>query len=186
MTKVFECTSSMSWVSESCRVSAECQDQSISLGQLSITKTCWQWETTHPDSSCSQHHLWEVKLTTDNTHILSFIYSKVPSCTFDRPPHYGDFVVTILTTVLFFFFFFQVKKFAKYLDPNAHGRINFKDFCHGVFAIKGKRTVPLEQYFMPMPTLMNLFSLDQRVSSSDDEIKSYTAKVICLFSLVFQ
>uniref|UniRef100_A0A8C2CBK7 RAB11 family interacting protein 4 (class II) a n=1 Tax=Cyprinus carpio TaxID=7962 RepID=A0A8C2CBK7_CYPCA len=34
----------------------------------------------------------------------------------------------------------EVKKFAKYLDPNAHGRINFKDFCHGVFAIKGKRT----------------------------------------------
>ncbi|KAL2101495.1 hypothetical protein ACEWY4_003256 [Coilia grayii] len=31
----------------------------------------------------------------------------------------------------------EVKKFAKYLDPNAHGRINFKDFCHGVFAIKG-------------------------------------------------
>lgn len=83
-------------------------------------------------------------------------------------------------------FFFQVKKFAKYLDPNAHGRINFKDFCHGVFAIKGKRTVPLEQYFMPMPTLMNLFSWDQRVSSSNDEIKSYTAKIIFLFSLVFQ
>lgn len=49
--------------------------------------------------------------------------------------------------------FFQVKKFAKYLDPNAHGRINFKDFCHGVFAIKGKRTVPLEQYFMPIYTI---------------------------------
>uniref|UniRef100_A0AAY4AU60 Rab11 family-interacting protein 4A n=1 Tax=Denticeps clupeoides TaxID=299321 RepID=A0AAY4AU60_9TELE len=32
----------------------------------------------------------------------------------------------------------EVKKFAKYLDPNAHGRINFKDFCHGVFAVKGK------------------------------------------------
>uniref|UniRef100_A0A671R419 Rab11 family-interacting protein 4A-like n=1 Tax=Sinocyclocheilus anshuiensis TaxID=1608454 RepID=A0A671R419_9TELE len=31
----------------------------------------------------------------------------------------------------------EVKKFAKYLDPNAHGRINFRDFCHGVFAIKG-------------------------------------------------
>uniref|UniRef100_A0A8C1KNC4 RAB11 family interacting protein 4 (class II) a n=1 Tax=Cyprinus carpio TaxID=7962 RepID=A0A8C1KNC4_CYPCA len=38
----------------------------------------------------------------------------------------------------------EVKKFAKYLDPNAHGRINFKDFCHGVFAIKGKRTVLLQ------------------------------------------
>ncbi|KAG7273300.1 hypothetical protein CRUP_008330, partial [Coryphaenoides rupestris] len=29
-----------------------------------------------------------------------------------------------------------VKKLTKYLDPNAHGKINFKDFCHGVFAIK--------------------------------------------------
>lgn len=31
----------------------------------------------------------------------------------------------------------EVKKFAKFLDPDANGRINFKDFCHGVFAIKG-------------------------------------------------
>ncbi|MBN3314255.1 RFP4A protein, partial [Atractosteus spatula] len=30
-----------------------------------------------------------------------------------------------------------VKKLTKYLDPQALGRINFKDFCHGVFAIKG-------------------------------------------------
>uniref|UniRef100_A0A3Q1B7W9 FIP-RBD domain-containing protein n=1 Tax=Amphiprion ocellaris TaxID=80972 RepID=A0A3Q1B7W9_AMPOC len=33
----------------------------------------------------------------------------------------------------------EVKKLTKYLDPNAHGKINFKDFCHGVFAIKGKK-----------------------------------------------
>ncbi|XP_034567430.1 rab11 family-interacting protein 4A isoform X1 [Notolabrus celidotus] len=31
----------------------------------------------------------------------------------------------------------EVKKLTRYLDPNAHGRINFKDFCHAVFAIKG-------------------------------------------------
>ncbi|XP_044278011.1 rab11 family-interacting protein 4 isoform X3 [Varanus komodoensis] len=31
----------------------------------------------------------------------------------------------------------EVEKFAKYLDPNALGKINFKDFCHGVFAMKG-------------------------------------------------
>ncbi|XP_074967224.1 rab11 family-interacting protein 4 isoform X2 [Phalacrocorax aristotelis] len=31
----------------------------------------------------------------------------------------------------------EVAKLAKYLDPNDLGRINFKDFCHGVFAIKG-------------------------------------------------
>uniref|UniRef100_A0A7N5ZQT3 FIP-RBD domain-containing protein n=1 Tax=Anabas testudineus TaxID=64144 RepID=A0A7N5ZQT3_ANATE len=32
----------------------------------------------------------------------------------------------------------EVKKLTGYLDPNAHGKINFKDFCHGVFAIKGE------------------------------------------------
>uniref|UniRef100_A0AAZ3NNX5 RAB11 family interacting protein 4 (class II) b n=1 Tax=Oncorhynchus tshawytscha TaxID=74940 RepID=A0AAZ3NNX5_ONCTS len=32
----------------------------------------------------------------------------------------------------------EVKKLAKCLDPNAQGRINFKDFCHGVLAIKGR------------------------------------------------
>ncbi|KAM6971879.1 rab11 family-interacting protein 4A-like [Aplochiton taeniatus] len=31
----------------------------------------------------------------------------------------------------------EVKKLAKCLDPEAQGRINFKDFCHGVLAIKG-------------------------------------------------
>ncbi|MEQ2283517.1 hypothetical protein AMECASPLE_012130, partial [Ameca splendens] len=30
-----------------------------------------------------------------------------------------------------------VKKLTKHLCPNAHGKINFKDFCHAVFAIKG-------------------------------------------------
>uniref|UniRef100_A0A8C7CBB1 RAB11 family interacting protein 4 (class II) b n=1 Tax=Oncorhynchus kisutch TaxID=8019 RepID=A0A8C7CBB1_ONCKI len=32
----------------------------------------------------------------------------------------------------------EVKKLAKCLDPNAQGRINFKHFCHGVLAIKGR------------------------------------------------
>lgn len=31
-----------------------------------------------------------------------------------------------------------MKKLAKCLDPNAQVRINFKDFCHGVLAIKGR------------------------------------------------
>ncbi|XP_042309587.1 rab11 family-interacting protein 4 isoform X2 [Sceloporus undulatus] len=31
----------------------------------------------------------------------------------------------------------EVEKFAKCLDPNDLGKINFKDFCHGVFAMKG-------------------------------------------------
>ncbi|KAJ8783895.1 hypothetical protein J1605_008938, partial [Eschrichtius robustus] len=30
-----------------------------------------------------------------------------------------------------------VEKLVKYLDPNDLGRINFKDFCRGVFAMKG-------------------------------------------------
>ncbi|KAM4717687.1 rab11 family-interacting protein 4A isoform 2-T2 [Anableps anableps] len=31
----------------------------------------------------------------------------------------------------------EVKKLSKHLCPNAHGKINFRDFCHAVFAIKG-------------------------------------------------
>uniref|UniRef100_A0A671U2I0 RAB11 family interacting protein 4 (class II) b n=1 Tax=Sparus aurata TaxID=8175 RepID=A0A671U2I0_SPAAU len=31
----------------------------------------------------------------------------------------------------------QVKKLAKCLDPDSHGRINFKDFCRGVLTMKG-------------------------------------------------
>uniref|UniRef100_A0A672FJP4 RAB11 family interacting protein 4 (class II) a n=1 Tax=Salarias fasciatus TaxID=181472 RepID=A0A672FJP4_SALFA len=31
----------------------------------------------------------------------------------------------------------EVKKLTRVLDPSRHGRINFKDFCHGVFSIKG-------------------------------------------------
>uniref|UniRef100_A0A8C5WMG7 RAB11 family interacting protein 4 n=1 Tax=Leptobrachium leishanense TaxID=445787 RepID=A0A8C5WMG7_9ANUR len=31
----------------------------------------------------------------------------------------------------------EVEKLAKYLDPNDMGKINFKQFCHGVLAIKG-------------------------------------------------
>ncbi|XP_054892166.1 rab11 family-interacting protein 4A [Poeciliopsis prolifica] len=31
----------------------------------------------------------------------------------------------------------EVKKLTKHLCPNAHGKINFKEFCHAVFAIKG-------------------------------------------------
>uniref|UniRef100_A0A8D0T532 RAB11 family interacting protein 4 n=1 Tax=Sus scrofa TaxID=9823 RepID=A0A8D0T532_PIG len=31
----------------------------------------------------------------------------------------------------------RVEKLVKYLDPNDLGRINFKDFCRGVFAMKG-------------------------------------------------
>ncbi|CAL8342872.1 unnamed protein product [Merluccius merluccius] len=46
----------------------------------------------------------------------------------------------------------EVKKLTKYLDPNSHGKINFKDFCHGVFAIKGCEEMfkaALGPYFVP-------------------------------------
>uniref|UniRef100_A0A3B3ZML8 FIP-RBD domain-containing protein n=1 Tax=Periophthalmus magnuspinnatus TaxID=409849 RepID=A0A3B3ZML8_9GOBI len=33
--------------------------------------------------------------------------------------------------------FGQGDEVRRFLDPNAHGKINFRDFCHGVFAIKG-------------------------------------------------
>ncbi|XP_018430105.1 PREDICTED: rab11 family-interacting protein 4-like, partial [Nanorana parkeri] len=31
----------------------------------------------------------------------------------------------------------EVEKVVRYLDPNELGRINFKDFCHGILALKG-------------------------------------------------
>uniref|UniRef100_A0A8C7YYB3 RAB11 family interacting protein 4 (class II) a n=1 Tax=Oryzias sinensis TaxID=183150 RepID=A0A8C7YYB3_9TELE len=39
----------------------------------------------------------------------------------------------------------EVKKLTRHLYPNAHGKINFKDFCHAVFAIKGEDSTPLLQ-----------------------------------------
>uniref|UniRef100_A0A6Q2Z8H7 FIP-RBD domain-containing protein n=1 Tax=Esox lucius TaxID=8010 RepID=A0A6Q2Z8H7_ESOLU len=54
----------------------------------------------------------------------------------------------------------QVKKLTKYLDPNAHGRINFKDFCYGVFAIKGSNwrqcvsSLPYSWSFYSIPIVL--------------------------------
>lgn len=31
-----------------------------------------------------------------------------------------------------------MEKFAKCLDPNDLGKVSFKDFCHGVLAMKGR------------------------------------------------
>uniref|UniRef100_A0A8C6U860 RAB11 family interacting protein 4 (class II) a n=1 Tax=Neogobius melanostomus TaxID=47308 RepID=A0A8C6U860_9GOBI len=50
----------------------------------------------------------------------------------------------------------ELKRLSSLLDPNAHGKINFKDFCHGVFAIKGETTVRLSWVlptsYSPAPT----------------------------------
>ncbi|XP_035380543.1 rab11 family-interacting protein 4A [Electrophorus electricus] len=54
----------------------------------------------------------------------------------------------------------EVKKFARYLDPNAHGRINFKDFCHGVFAIKGCEEV--------LRTVLGTPTIDRQPYQTDD------------------
>ncbi|KAI9545726.1 hypothetical protein NQZ68_034496 [Dissostichus eleginoides] len=35
----------------------------------------------------------------------------------------------------------QVNNLAKCLDPDSHGRINFKGFCRGVLSMKGQLTV---------------------------------------------
>uniref|UniRef100_A0A6Q2Y7Y1 FIP-RBD domain-containing protein n=1 Tax=Esox lucius TaxID=8010 RepID=A0A6Q2Y7Y1_ESOLU len=56
----------------------------------------------------------------------------------------------------------EVKKLTKYLDPNAHGRINFKDFCYGVFAIKGSNwrqcvsSLPYSWSFYSIPIALSL------------------------------
>lgn len=54
--------------------------------------------------------------------------------------------MSILLRSLTDFCFLQVKKLIRYLDPNTHRKINFKDFCHGVFAIKGKKCTGYVNY----------------------------------------
>ncbi|XP_064813797.1 rab11 family-interacting protein 4A-like [Oncorhynchus masou masou] len=54
----------------------------------------------------------------------------------------------------------EVKKLAKCLDPNAQGRINFKDFCHGVLAIKGCEGV--------LKTTLGARSITQRPYETDN------------------
>ncbi|XP_071245250.1 rab11 family-interacting protein 4A-like isoform X2 [Salvelinus alpinus] len=54
----------------------------------------------------------------------------------------------------------EVKKLAKCLDPNAQGRINFKDFCHGVLAIKGCEGI--------LKTTLEARSITQRPYETDN------------------
>lgn len=58
------------------------------------------------------------------------------------------FFTDLLIPLLILLLLFQIKKFAECLDPNANGKISFKDFCHGVFAIKGN-SVRLSLHFHP-------------------------------------
>uniref|UniRef100_A0A8C2X3K1 RAB11 family interacting protein 4 (class II) a n=1 Tax=Cyclopterus lumpus TaxID=8103 RepID=A0A8C2X3K1_CYCLU len=45
----------------------------------------------------------------------------------------------------------EVKKLTRYLDPNAHGKVNFKDFCHGVFNGEAKLGPPIIMYTRSYP-----------------------------------
>uniref|UniRef100_A0AAR2L4W8 FIP-RBD domain-containing protein n=1 Tax=Pygocentrus nattereri TaxID=42514 RepID=A0AAR2L4W8_PYGNA len=59
------------------------------------------------------------------------------------------------------------EKFAKFLDPDAHGRINFKDFCHGVFAIKGNSALPSHRAVSLVP------SATASVISAEEQFEDY-------------
>lgn len=83
LAKVFEGKSSMSWVSESCHVTCQ-QNVRISLFLLDscLTQRLADSGRRHILTAAALlHHLWEVKLTTNNTHVFPFIYRKVPSWT---------------------------------------------------------------------------------------------------------
>uniref|UniRef100_A0A8C5CWT6 RAB11 family interacting protein 4 (class II) a n=1 Tax=Gadus morhua TaxID=8049 RepID=A0A8C5CWT6_GADMO len=51
----------------------------------------------------------------------------------------------------------EVKTLTKFLDPNAHGKINFKDFCHGVFAIKDRIVI----VYISLTHLFNLLTVQE-------------------------
>ncbi|XP_018091058.1 rab11 family-interacting protein 4 isoform X1 [Xenopus laevis] len=84
----------------------------------------------------------------------------------------------------------EVEKLAKRLDANAQGRISFKDFCHGVLAIKGcdelvkgilgvTSTAPLHYetqytpYYYQSPEITEGAFLDTESTYSDSEFFAY-------------
>ncbi|NP_001096170.1 rab11 family-interacting protein 4 [Xenopus tropicalis] len=84
----------------------------------------------------------------------------------------------------------EVKKLAKRLDPNAQGRIGFKDFCHGVLAMKGcdkfvkgilgvtgtapqHYEAPYTPYYYQSPETIEGPFLDTESSYSDSEFFAY-------------
>uniref|UniRef100_A0A4W3GEM9 EF-hand domain-containing protein n=1 Tax=Callorhinchus milii TaxID=7868 RepID=A0A4W3GEM9_CALMI len=50
---------------------------------------------------------------------------------------FGDLLPGWGERALILFLFIQLQKLTKYLDPKNLGKISFRNFCHGVFAIKG-------------------------------------------------
>lgn len=70
----------------------------------------------------------------DERSLRPSVLARLPASPQLREPSGGISGALILVTS----FFPQVEKLVKYLDPNDLGRINFKDFCRGVFAMKGK------------------------------------------------
>ncbi|XP_036805407.1 rab11 family-interacting protein 4A-like isoform X2 [Oncorhynchus mykiss] len=69
----------------------------------------------------------------------------------------------------------EVKKLAKCLDPNTQGRINFKDFCHGVLAIKGCEGV--------LKTTLGARSITQRPYETDNGYY-YQVHNVCVCALL--
>ncbi len=137
-------------VCESCHVSAVCRDQSFSPGQLSITKTCWQRRHVLT-AAVLVLDLWEVKLTNDSMHRLSFIYSKVPYWTCDRPPHQGDFVVTFLTLWVFLSFF-RWRSLQSTWIPTLMAELTSKISVMECLQSKVRGRFSSEQYFMSINT----------------------------------
>lgn len=72
----------------------------------------------------------------------------------------------------------EVKRLTSFLDPNAHGKINFKDFCHGVFAIKGCEEI------LKMPVTARSRSSSQTVTDNgyiyqNGEVKLGCPTIVC-------
>ncbi|XP_035471227.1 rab11 family-interacting protein 4A isoform X1 [Scophthalmus maximus] len=73
----------------------------------------------------------------------------------------------------------EVKALTMHLDPNAHGKINFKDFCHGVFAIKGCEEI-LKMTVSPRSASSNQPSVtDNGYIYQNGEAKLRTPIIMC-------
>lgn len=120
--------------------------------------------------------------------VINFLQQYATLCYlyFPFPTYFLSFTVLLIPFIILLFILvtlFQIKKFAECLDPNANGKISFKDFCHGVFAIKGNAA--RVSFLIYIHTQSNvyvvmLFSLLQSVSVKPECNK------IHLFDMIYQ